>query len=504
VRIGQVRLGALGLVAVGVAAIALAGTGIAQAKTWPPDVRRCALGRLPAPVRAWLPKAIAVRERRFAASLEGVSGSERARAEALFARGAAAYLYGMPTVLVRRTVERFGLNLLVGIGELATPETRTVVLPNHDTLYSVSRLDLGTGPLMIDAPATGGRYSVLQLLDAYTNIAGYVGSGSERDHDRTVAVVPPGWRGSLPPDVRVIRSPTKLVWLLGRTLVDGQDDLAAATELIGGYSLTPLAAWLTGERNPAIVLPAFPDTPPVELPRGVAFYDALGGALAADPPPSRDDCALRAFARAGIGPGLTPSASSDPIVIEALQAAARAGDRLVDRALSRILYRSRRRHNGWGFWPANTGRFGVDYVDRAVVAAGALGANVPSEAIYPSADSDRRGRPLSGRDDYVVSFSAGELPPVRTFWSMTLYGRDLFLVPNELGRYTVGDRTEGLHYGPGRSLKIYVQHEAPRGRRRANWLPAPAGRFLLVIRLFEPRRAAIGGRWTPPRISRTG
>ena len=60
----------------------------------------------------------------------------------------------------------------------ATPGDRTVVAPNHDTMYTVSQLDLRDGPMVIDAPATGGRYSVLQLLDAYTNAVSYIGAGA--------------------------------------------------------------------------------------------------------------------------------------------------------------------------------------------------------------------------------------------------------------------------------------------------------------------------------------
>jgi hypothetical protein len=122
--------------------------------------------------------------------------------------------------------------------------------------------------------------------------------------------------------------------------------------------------------------------------------------------------------------------------------------------------------------------------------------------MYPVADSDRRGRRLRGSHSYVISFRRGELPPVRAFWSMTLYNRDLFLVPNSIDRYAVGDRTKGLRFGRDRSLKIYVQRDRPAGARAANWLPAPRGRFQLYLRLYEPRRAAISGDWSPPTIRR--
>jgi hypothetical protein len=264
-----------------------------------------------------------------------------------------------------------------------------------------------------------------------------------------------------------------------------------------------MSEWIAGQRNRERIITSPTNPAPVVLPEGLSFYDALGEALAADPPPPRDGCALAAFARAGIGPGRTPSTAVDPLLARALAAAAEAGERVVDRAVAATRRDERIRRRGWIFLPPDTADFGIDYAGRAVVADTGFGANTPDVALYPTTDVDRRGRRLSGRHDYVVSFRRGELPPVRAFWSMTLYDRNLFLVPNSIDRYSVGDRTPNLRYGRGRSLKIYVQRDAPAGARAANWLPAPAGRFALYLRLYEPRRTATNGQWAPPTIART-
>jgi hypothetical protein len=76
-------------------------------------------------------------------------------------------------------------------------------------------------------------------------------------------------------------------------------------------------------------------------------------------------------------------------------------------------------------------------------------------------------------------------------------------VPNPIGRYAIGDRTPGLRRGRDGSLTISVQHAAPGGAKKANWLPAPAGRFRLALRIYEPRRSALAGRWKPPPVQRT-
>src|SRR4051794_4604937 len=185
----------------------LAATPAAAAPSSPAGLPACALGRLPAALRTAMPNAIAEAQRRFGATLRDSSAADRAHAEADFAAAEAAYLYGMPTVRPRLTVQRFPVNQFLGIGELAGPQERAVVAPNRDTLYSVSQLSLANGPLVIDAPATGGRYSVIQLLDAYTNDFAYIGAGAERDTARSVALVPPGWQGALPDGGAADRQP---------------------------------------------------------------------------------------------------------------------------------------------------------------------------------------------------------------------------------------------------------------------------------------------------------
>jgi hypothetical protein len=495
------RLLVAALAAVALAAGAAADAGAAA----PPDLPACALGKLPAALRTFLPEAIVGAQRRYGATLRGVSAADRTRAEVAYAIGAAAYLYGYPPVILRLTVSRFPVNQFVGIAQLAGASARAVVAPNHDTLYSVSQLNLENGPLVIDAPATAGRYSILQLLDAYTNDFAYIGSGAERDSAESVALVPPGWQGTLPDGVRRLDSPTTLVWLLGRTLIDGQSDLPAARQVLSGYAITPLARWAAGARGAPLILDAFPGnqmTPPV--PTGLAFYDTLGQDLAATPPSAADACALQAFASVGIGPGQTPSTGTDPLVTEALAAAATAGPRLVDAASTAMRRDSQGRHNGWFTLAGDTGRFGADYAGRAVTANLGLAANTAAQAVYPNTDTDSDGRLLDGRHDYVLTFAPGHLPPVKAFWSLTLYGADRYFAPNPLNRFTLGDRTKGLRYGRGRSLRLFVSHRSPPGRDRANWLPAPRGRFLLYLRLYEPKPAAVGGRWLPPSVVRTG
>lgn len=439
---------------------------------------------------------------RFERSLSGVSRSGQAAAGKRFATALAAYLYGYPIVIVRRTILTFPANHMVSIGKLADTSTQSIVAPNHDTLYSVAQIDLSSGPVVIQTPPTGGRYSVIQLTDGFTDVAAYLGDGAPARTGEAAAVVPPGWRGQLPPGMRVVRPATKLVWLLGRTLATGPADTTAATRLLARYSVTPLAGYVAGTRTAPVILSGFPRRTPVTVPSSAAFFDELGRDLAADPPPARDRCAIRSFADVGIGAGKTPSTTLTGLSGQALSAAASAGKGVLHAVVEGVRHQPSQVINGWATTPADTARFGTDYVGRAVVAAIGLGANTNAKALYLTEDRDSGARPLNGARIYEVRFKPGQLPPVSAFWSLTLYNQHILFYPNRLNRYAVGDRSAGLKRAADGGLRIIVSHRAPGAAERANWLPAPAGQFSLYLRLYEPKSAALERKWMPPSIVR--
>ena len=157
--------------------------------------------------------------------------------------------------------------------------------------------------------------------------------------------------------------------------------------------------------------------------------------------------------------------------------------------------------NGWLMNTENMGNFGTDYLKRASVELAGLGANLQEDAIYPLAFVDGAGHPLTGKNRYVLHFEKKDLPPVRAFWSVTLYDDEGFQVANELDRFAIGDR-DSLVYNADGSLDLLVQHEAPSGDKKRNWLPAPAGLFNLCMRLYYPKPEALDGRWLPPDFAR--
>jgi hypothetical protein len=417
---------------------------------------------------------------------------------------AATYVAGYPLVVTVRTLQRLGglvgVNTLFWQTSLSGPQSRTVVAPNRDTLYTIAVLDLRSEPMVLTLPAVEDRYYTYQLLDAWTGSFAYVGTRATGGRAGTWVITPPGWDGGLPEGAQQIEAPTPQLMLLGRFLVDGVDDVADVTAIGRRSSLRPLSAVTGG--------PVPPPPPPVgqaagtaqDIPGDATFFDELARALAVNPPTTaaQRDLFERASAL-GIDPGAGPAtgsaagASADRVgVLD--EGAALGLQRITDRIADTATV-----VNGWSA-NLDVGTYGDDTLMRAVVARVGWGANVPDEAVYPVARVDGGGDALDGRETYRIRFPAGGLPPVDGFWSLSAYGTDMFFVEHPSGRYTIGDRTPDLELAEDGSLEIVLAHDEPAGA--ANWLPVPDGPFVLMLRLYLPRPPVLDGEYAYPLIER--
>lgn len=424
---------------------------------------------------------------------------DRARSADLAAQ---AFVWGYPLVVTRRTMQLLaqvaGVNALRVQPTRSNVTSRSIVAPNTDTLYAFAVVDLRAGPRVLTVPAIHDRYYAFQFLSAYSDSFAYVGTRATGGRAGSYAITPPGWKGTLPRGVERIRAPTPQVIMLGRFLVQDDADVANVHVLTDKIRFESLSR-LTGHGEP-------PPPPPLGRPAGSAqsvaaagpaFFDELGDALAVNPPvDGTERRTLDRFAPLGIGPGEHPSA--DPASRAVLVAGVEAGRQ-------RIATAERREGQARGGWTVNrhVGTYGHDALLRAVVADVGWGANVAREAMYAHAERAEAGAPLSGQHRYVLHFRAGELPPVKAFWSVTVYGPDHFFVANPIDRYAIGDRTPGLRRGRNGSLDVYLSHDPPAGHA-SNWLPIPAGGFSLSLRMYLPKPRALEGRYRFPAITRTG
>jgi len=157
--------------------------------------------------------------------------------------------------------------------------------------------------------------------------------------------------------------------------------------------------------------------------------------------------------------------------------------------------------DGWLF-TTKTGLYGTAYRQRALITAIGLGANRPEDAIYPTSEGPDILQSYSGAKKYVMHFKKGELPPVNGFWSLTMYDADYFFVDNPLNRYTLSQRNQ-LRANADGSVDLYIQHDSPGADKESNWLPAPADRFILMLRMYWPKDKSpsiLNGTWKIPRV----
>jgi hypothetical protein len=454
----------------------------------------------------------------------GLLTSARAKTdpEELKTAGTDAYLFGYPLVTMEMT-RRVQTNAVVAgeangrrapMGQFArmrtfpTPEDRAVTAPNADTLYEVAWMDLSRDPYVLSIPDMKGRYFLLPLLDAWTNVFDALGSRTTGTAARTFAITGPEWRGSLPAGAREVRSPTNLVWIVGRVASDGTPgDLAEVHDLQDRTTLAPLSALGKPLAPPHSEVDAKVDmkTPvrdQVDAMDAVAFFKVLAESMKKNRPAAEDAPILPRLASLGIVPGadFEPKRLSRE-ALEVLRRVPRAAqEKIAAHAKSSGLL-----VDGWQFENKEMGRYGTDYLQRASVAAFGLGANLPQDAVYPRSYATGAGERYDGANRYVLRFEKGQLPPVRGFWSATMYDDHLFFAANRLNRYTRGDR-DALVRGPDGSVSLYLQKESPGADKEANWLPAPDGKFILMLRMYWPNETAptiLNGSWKPPPVKRT-
>jgi len=244
-------------------------------------------------------------------------------------------------------------------------------------------------------------------------------------------------------------------------------------------------------------------------------YDATDDPLApwrtinrawAENPVDRDPGLVRLFAEIGVGPGF--SAESLDLLPEPIKAGlARAAETaypMIDQMLATGAHKSKI-VNGWNYPPKTMGRAGLagDFVTRtAIQSYGGIIANDPVEAVYLNTFVDVNGDPLQGGKAYTVKFDPNSPPPTKAFFSLTMYGPDTNFVANDIKRYSVGDRTEGLVTGDDGMITIHVQPDEPTDPdERANWLPSPQdGTFYFVLRTYQPEQPIIDQTWAPPAV----
>jgi hypothetical protein len=424
-----------------------------------------------------------------------------------------AYAFAYPLVLMEMTRRAATLdgsprfvNHFIHAPAFPDDRFRQVIRPNSDTLYSTAWLDLSKEPILLHVPDTKGRYYLFQLMDAWTETIAVPGKRTTGTGEGWFAIVGPGWKGSLPAQVQGIDCPTNMAWLLGRTQTNSARDYDFVHGLQQGYKLTTLSAYPEGQpplslADLAETRARSPEPPPMKVARmsPTEFFQTFAQLMEHNPAHAADEPMLRQLAQIGLVAGKAfPPAGFSPEVVKAIEEGAHAASAALESFDPKKLPLGK---TNWTV-PGHYGRYATNYPVRAFTARYLLGALPAEDAVYYSSARDSAGQPFDGGKRYVLHFEKSAIPPVRAFWSLTLYDDQGYFTANPLNRYAIGDRDQ-LKFNSDGSLDLYIQHEAPGGAKDNNWLPAPAGAFNLALRLYWPEEQVVHGAWTPPAVNVT-
>lgn len=427
-----------------------------------------------------------------------------------------AYIYGFPMMDSYRIQYSYFVdqsnpeykgawNEVHNMARVFTPQDKAIQTPNSDTPYSFLGADLRAEPLVISVPAIKDRYYSLQFIDMYTHNFAYVGSRATGTEAGSYLLAGPRWQGEVPEGVKsVIRSETELAFVLFRTQLFNDADLVAVQKIQAQYTVQPLSHFL-GTTPPPIPTVAFVKPLSVEAQKNSPeFFDILSFLFQFTPPHPSETALLARFAKVGIGAGkLFDVASLSPAERQAVT------DGMDDAWKAFTQYKAEvidtgKKSSADGF---GTRKFlDNDYLLRMSSAVLGIYGNSKEEANYPVYFTDSEGKLLDGASNhYTLYFKAGKLPPVNSFWSLTMYELPAsLLTENPINRYLINSpMVPDLIRDAEGGVTLYIQNESPGKEKEANWLPAPKGPFFIVMREYWPKPEALDGSWKTPNLVRT-
>ena len=398
-----------------------------------------------------------------------------------------AYIYAYPLVLMDYTAKTLPENKLVHARTLADPEQKSVVTMNVDTLYTQIMVNLEKEPMVLTVPASD-RFLEIQVMDAWSNTVAVL------DKEGVYAFVRKGDDTKLPEEITRVELPTQMAWVLGRIILKDDADIANVVKLQEAMDYRPLSVYTSGGEydSAADGSSINHDVVPV---RDVAaltpdeFFNLANELMVANPPAEADKEKTDMIAALNVGPGLVfkyaDMGDEDGSAWMQLQkkfySDVDAGARQFAEKLGQ-----------WSYFGAPIGDFGTEYTYRAAVAVSGFGANTVDVAIYPRRNVDEDGNDFEGSKDYILHFDS--LPPVQEgsqgFWSVTAYDNESFLIPNELKRYNINDRSDFTLNEDG-SLDVLLtsdekQIEKGVGENGEYLLPTAAEGFRLYLRIYLP------------------
>jgi hypothetical protein len=431
--------------------------------------------------------------------------------------GRMAYVWGWPLVANANRAMAFSKvpepGLVGGVVPIAyggiamltdylTPDQRVVACSNQDVVYGPGFLPLDKEPFVFQVPEFGSRFWVYALYDARTDEFSEIGQ-SYGTKPGFYIVAGPDWKGETPAGISgVVRSSTALAFAIPRVFMDDTaEDREAIQPVLNQINFYPLSQFdgkmkiKDWSKLPHYTAPKSEGPGETKWVNPETFFDELPAVMKSVPPLPGEEALYN-----WIG-SLLEAATKDPAIKKTLKETAVTAEHELIGPFLQWRHNGRSAGSGWNS-PVNNAKWGTDYLNRTATAKSNIYENRPEETKYIYTDNDNQGHQLEGQNSYAITFPKGQLPPVKGFWSLTLYNAEHFYHDNPLKRYSLGTKNKNLKLNEDGSLTLYAGAKSPGRDMENNWLPAPDGTFSLYIRAYWPEKATLDGTWTPPSVAK--
>jgi hypothetical protein len=366
-------------------------------------------------------------------------------------------------------------------------------------------MDLRSEPLVLTVPQIEKkRYFSVQLIDQYTFNFDYIGSRTTGNDGGSFLIAGPNWKGETPKSVKkIFHSETELALGAYRTQLFDPGDIDNVKKVQSGYKVQTLSEFLgKAAPKPAPAIDFIKPLTPETQKTSPEFFNILSFILTFCPTVPSEKALMARFAKIDVGAGKTlDTGKLSPEMKTAIeQGMADAWAEFAE--LKKTRFDTGQVTSGDVFGTRQYLK--NNYLYR--MAAGVIGlyGNSKQEAMYPFYGVDSDKQPLVGANRYSLHFAPGKLPPVNAFWSVTMYEMPKSLLyANPLNRYLINSpMLPQLQRDADGGLTLIIQNESPGKDKKANWLPAPKGPFVMAMRLYWPKEEALDAKWTAPPVKR--
>lgn len=418
-------------------------------------------------------------------------------------------IYGYPLVMMSLlkqygTYSRAPNDYKAPINQFAHAKTQSTPLdefayPNIDVLTSNAWLDLTNGPYVFHVPAIYKRFFLFEIFDGWTNVVSTIDSSKTDSKANDYVICGPDFKGSVPRNTTQIRAATNMVYIKGLTQCFGPNDYKALNDIQTGYTLTPFASFGQPYTPPSITALQGPiaskESPADQVTdmSFISFFDRLQALLETNPPCLQDVAARKSMNEIGINTGKPFEAEDTNRSLEnGLEDALASALEKINSSYACVY--TKRGH--WKMIFRKEGDLGTDYLRRAQLARAFLPTSLSQNILMITTDTDEDANRLNGMRQYRLHLTKEEIPPVKAFWSLTLYTDFQQLSYNKNNVYAIQSFADSLKYNEDGSCDIFIQHEPP-ADSRFNWLPCPKEAFSLMFRLYQPDNKVLDGNWMP-------